>query len=47
MTIVVAFATGGLEVEHQVLHVEPQLAKSVLDHGQDAAATLRAFDDPT
>ena len=44
--IIVAFATRGLKVEHQVLHVQPQLAQGVLDHGQNAAATLRAFDDP-
>jgi hypothetical protein len=42
--IFVAFAAGGFDVEHQVLHVEPQLAKGVLDELQDTAAAFGAFD---
>ncbi len=41
---VVAFAAGRLKVEGQVFHVEPQLAQSVLDEVEDAAAAAIAVD---
>jgi hypothetical protein len=41
----VPLAAGGFQVEHQVFHVEPQLAEGVLDEIQDAAAAERAFLD--
>jgi hypothetical protein len=42
--ILIAFAAGGFDVEHQILHVEPQLAEGVLDKLQDPAAAFGAFD---
>ena len=43
--VFVAFAAGGFDVEHQVLHVEPELAEGVLHQREDAAAAFGAFDD--
>ena len=43
--VFVAFAAGGFDVEHQVLHVEPQLAQGVLNERQDAAASFGALND--
>jgi hypothetical protein len=42
----VAFAAGGFEIEHQVLHIEPQLAQGFLDEVENPAAALGAIDDP-
>ena len=39
----VAFAPGGFQVEHQVFHVEPQLAQRILHERQDAPAPLWCF----
>ena len=36
--IFIPFAASGLEIEHQIFHVEPQLAQSVLDERQNAPA---------
>ena len=42
----VALAARRLQVEHQVLHVQPQLAEGVLHQAQNPAATLGALQDP-
>ena len=43
-TISVAFAAGGFEVEHQVLHVQAKLAEGFLDEVEDAAAAFGTVD---
>jgi hypothetical protein len=43
--IFVAFAARGFDIEHQVLHVEPELAQGVLDKREDTAAAFGALDD--
>lgn len=43
--VFVAFAAGGFQVEHQVFHVEPELAQGVLDERQNPAAAERALFD--
>src|SRR5487761_1224783 len=43
--IVVALAAGGFEVEQEVLHVEPQLAQSVLNQVQDTPSPPGAVND--
>jgi hypothetical protein len=41
----VSLATRGLQIEHQVFHIQPQLPKGILDQIQDSAATLGELDD--
>lgn len=41
----VAFAACGFEIEHQVLHVQTQLADRFLDGGQDSPPSLCVFYD--
>ena len=44
--IVVPLPARRFQVEHQVFHVEPQLAQRVLHQRQDASTTFGAFHDP-
>ena len=44
--VFVAFAAGGFDIEHQVLHIETQLTEGVLHKREDTAAALGALDDP-
>ena len=41
--VIVAFATRGFEIEHQILHVHAKLAECFLNQVQDAATTLGVF----
>ncbi len=43
MLIRVAFAASGLQIENQVLHVEPQLANRILNELQNLASTIGAL----
>jgi hypothetical protein len=43
--VFIAFATGGFDVEHQVLHIEAELAKGVLHEREDATAAFGALND--
>ncbi len=43
--VVVAFSSGGFQVEHQVFEVQPQLAQRVLNQAQYSATAVRAFHD--
>ncbi|MEQ8791707.1 MAG: hypothetical protein RIC55_35925 [Pirellulaceae bacterium] len=45
LSVRVPFPSGGLQIEHEILHVEAQLAERLLDKGQDAAASAGALGD--
>ena len=41
----VAFFPGGIEVEHQILDIEPQLREGVLNEDENPLTALEAVDD--
>ena len=42
---IVPFASGRFQIEHQVFHVQPQLAERFLDQREDPAAALAAVEN--
>jgi hypothetical protein len=44
--ILVSLATRCFEIEHQVFHIQPELAQSVLHERQNPPSALGAFNDP-
>lgn len=46
VAVEIAFAAGRLEIEYEILHVEPQLSERFLNKLQDFASACCAFNDP-